>query len=53
MPIYPESWVRCWGRRSGSLMYSNVDRRMNVAYVMNKIMPCLVGSIAVALVGLA
>ncbi len=50
LPFVPEGRV-CFGSGAGgSLVIADVDRRMTFAYVMNKMVPCLVGSIAAALV---
>jgi CubicO group peptidase (beta-lactamase class C family) len=51
LPFVPEGRV-CFGSGAGgSLVIVDVDRRMTVAYVMNKMVPCpIVGPIAAALV---
>jgi CubicO group peptidase (beta-lactamase class C family) len=50
LPFVPGGRV-CFGSGAGgSLVIADVDRRMTVAYVMNKMVPCLVGPIAGALV---
>ncbi len=50
LPFLPEGRLCSWGGYGGSLVIADVDRRMTFAYVMNKMVPCLVGSIAAALV---
>jgi hypothetical protein len=47
--LLPEGRVCCWGGAGGSLVMIDVDRRMTFAYVMNKMAPGAVGSIAWAL----
>ena len=47
MPFVPEGRV-CFG--GGSLVIIDADRRMTVAYVMNKMVPLLVSPIAAALI---
>ena len=51
LPFVPEGRV-CFGTGAGgSLVIADADRRMTVAYVMNKMVPCLiVAPIAAALV---
>jgi CubicO group peptidase (beta-lactamase class C family) len=48
--LLPEGRVCCWGGAGGSIVLIDVDRRMTFAYVMNKLAPGMVGSIAWALV---
>jgi CubicO group peptidase (beta-lactamase class C family) len=50
LSFVPEGRVCSWGGAGGSLVIADVDRRMTVAYVMNKMVPCAVGPIAAALV---
>ena len=45
--LLPEGRVCCWGGAGGSLVIIDVDRRMTLAYVMNKMAS---GAIAWALV---
>jgi hypothetical protein len=51
LPFVPEGRV-CFGSGAGgSLVLSDADRRLTVAYVMNKMVPCpIVGPIPAALV---
>ena len=51
LPFVPEGRV-CFGSGAGgSLVIADADRRLTVAYVMNKMVPCMiVGPIAAALV---
>ena len=50
LPFVPEGRV-CFGTGAGgSLVIADADRRMTVAYVMNKMAPGVVGSIVAALV---
>jgi CubicO group peptidase (beta-lactamase class C family) len=51
LPFVPEG-RQCFGTGAGgSLVIADADRRLTVAYVMNKMVPCLpVGPIAAALV---
>ncbi len=50
LPFVPEGRV-CFGSGAGgSLVIADADRRLTVAYVMNKMAPGVVGSIAAALV---
>jgi CubicO group peptidase (beta-lactamase class C family) len=50
LPSVPEGRV-CFGSGAGgSLVIADADRRLTVAYVMNKMVPCLVSPIAAALV---
>jgi CubicO group peptidase (beta-lactamase class C family) len=50
LPFVPAGRVCCWGGAGGSLVMADVDRSMTFAYVMNKMVPCLVGPSAAALV---
>jgi hypothetical protein len=47
--LLPPGRVCCWGGAGGSCVIIDVDRRMTFAYVMNKMAPGVVGSIAMAL----
>jgi CubicO group peptidase (beta-lactamase class C family) len=50
LPFVPEGRV-CFGSGAGgSLVLIDADRRLTVAYVMNKMVPCLISPIAAALV---
>jgi CubicO group peptidase (beta-lactamase class C family) len=50
LPFVPEGRV-CFGTGAGgSIVIADADRRLTVAYVMNKMVPCLVSPIAAALV---
>jgi CubicO group peptidase (beta-lactamase class C family) len=50
LPFVPEGRV-CFGSGAGgSLVLADADRRMTFAYVMNKMVPCLISPIAAALV---
>jgi hypothetical protein len=49
LPFVPEGRV-CFGSGAGgSLLLADADRRMTVAYVMNKMVPSLISPIAAAL----
>ena len=49
--LLPEGRVCCWGGAGGSLVIADADRRLTVAYVMNKMVPIpIVVPIAAALV---
>jgi CubicO group peptidase (beta-lactamase class C family) len=50
LPFLPAGRLASWGGAGGSLVIADVDRRMTFAYVMNKMVPSLVGPIASALV---
>jgi CubicO group peptidase (beta-lactamase class C family) len=50
LAFVPEGRVCCWGGAGGSLVIADVDRRMTFAYVMNKMVPSLVGPTPAALV---
>jgi CubicO group peptidase (beta-lactamase class C family) len=52
LPFLPEDRLCSWGGWGGSLVIADVDRRMTVAYVMNKmaLAPGAVGPIVTALV---
>jgi CubicO group peptidase (beta-lactamase class C family) len=50
LPFLPEGRICAWGGWGGSLALNDADRRMTFAYVMNKMAPGIVGSIASALV---
>jgi hypothetical protein len=50
LPFVPEGRV-CFGSGAGgSIVLADADRRLTIAYVMNKMVPCLVSPIAAALV---
>lgn len=42
LPFLPEGRICCWGGAGGSMVIVDVDRRMALAYVMNKMAPDLV-----------
>jgi CubicO group peptidase (beta-lactamase class C family) len=50
LPFLPEGRLCAWGGWGGSLVIADVDRRMTVAYVMNKMAPGAPGPIVEALV---
>jgi CubicO group peptidase (beta-lactamase class C family) len=50
LPFLPAGRLCTWGGAGGSLVLIDVDRRLTFAYVMNKMVPCLVGPTASALV---
>jgi CubicO group peptidase (beta-lactamase class C family) len=50
LPFLPEGRLCTWGGAGGSLVLIDADRRLTFAYVMNKMVPCLVGPTAAALV---
>jgi hypothetical protein len=50
LPLLPAGRLCTWGGAGGSLVLIDVDRRLTFAYVMNKMVPCLVGPTASALV---
>jgi CubicO group peptidase (beta-lactamase class C family) len=50
LPFLPEGRLASWGGAGGSLVIADVDRRMTFGYVMNKMVPSLVGPTAAALV---
>jgi CubicO group peptidase (beta-lactamase class C family) len=50
LPFLPEGRLCAWGGWGGSLVIADVDRRMTVAYVMNKMAPGTPGPIVEALV---
>lgn len=50
LPFLPEGRLCGWGGWGGSLALIDVDRRMTFAYVMSRMAPGIVGSIAAALV---
>src|SRR5262245_37853906 len=52
LPFLPEGRLCTWGGAGGSLVVIDVDRRMTFAYVMNKMVPCLIGPTAEALLKL-
>ncbi|MFO0888858.1 MAG: serine hydrolase domain-containing protein [Isosphaeraceae bacterium] len=47
--LLPQGRVCCWGGAGGSLVMIDLDRRLTFAYVMNRMAPGAVGSIAWAL----
>ena len=48
LPFLPEGRLAAWGGAGGSLVIADVDRRLTFAYVMNKMVPAVVGPIASA-----
>ena len=50
LPFLPEGRLASWGGAGGSLVIADADRRMTFGYVMNKMVPSLVGPTAAALV---
>jgi len=44
MPYIPEGRRCFWGGWGGSLIVNDLERRMTVAYMMNKMAPGLIGS---------
>jgi CubicO group peptidase (beta-lactamase class C family) len=50
LPFLPEGRLATWGGAGGSLVIADADRRMTFAYVMNRMVPCVVNPIASALV---
>ncbi len=50
LPFLPDGRLCSWGGWGGSLVIADADRHMTFAYVMNKMAPGVVGSIAAALV---
>jgi CubicO group peptidase (beta-lactamase class C family) len=50
LPFLPAGRLAAWGGAGGSLVIADVDRRMTFAYVMNKMVPSVVGPVAEALV---
>ena len=50
LPFLPKGRLASWGGAGGSLVIADVDRRLTFAYVMNKMVPAVVGPIAAALV---
>jgi CubicO group peptidase (beta-lactamase class C family) len=50
LTFLPEGRLCTWGGAGGSLVLNDVDRRITVAYVMNKMVPCLVGPVAAELI---
>jgi CubicO group peptidase (beta-lactamase class C family) len=50
LPFLPEGRLCAWGGWGGSLALNDTDRRMTVAYVMNKMAPGIVGAIVSGLV---
>jgi CubicO group peptidase (beta-lactamase class C family) len=50
LPFLPEGRLASWGGAGGSLVIADADRRMTFGYVMNKMVPSLVGATAAALV---
>ena len=49
-PFLPEGRLCTWGGAGGSHVIIDADRRVTFAYVMNKMVPCLIGPTAEALV---
>jgi CubicO group peptidase (beta-lactamase class C family) len=50
LPFLPSGRLASWGGAGGSLVIADVDRRMTFAYVMNKMVPSVVGPVAEILV---
>jgi CubicO group peptidase (beta-lactamase class C family) len=50
LSFLPEGRLASWGGAGGSLVIADADRRMTFAYVMNKMVPHVVGPVAEALV---
>jgi CubicO group peptidase (beta-lactamase class C family) len=50
LPFLPGGRLCSWGGAGGSLVINDVDRRLTFAYVMNKMVPAVVGPVATALV---
>jgi CubicO group peptidase (beta-lactamase class C family) len=50
LPFLPEGRICSWGGWGGSLVVVDADRRMTLAYAMNKMAPGIVGPIAAPLV---
>lgn len=42
LPFIPDGRIALWGGAGGSIVIVDVDRRMTLAYVMNKMVPALV-----------
>ena len=49
LPFLPQGRICTWGGWGGSIVIVDVDRRMTLAYVMNKMSPGIVGTNAAAL----
>jgi CubicO group peptidase (beta-lactamase class C family) len=49
LPFIPDRRICLWGGAGGSMVIVDVDRRMTLAYVMNKMVPVLVGDNIAAL----
>jgi CubicO group peptidase (beta-lactamase class C family) len=49
LSFLPEGRLCTWGGAGGSLLVIDADRRLTFAYVMNKMVPCLIGPTAEAL----
>ena len=50
LPFLPNGRLAFWGGAGGSLVIVDADRRMTFAFVMNKMVPSLIGPTAEALV---
>jgi len=50
LPFLPEGRLASWGGASGSLMIPDADRHLTFGYVMNKMVPSLIGPTASTLV---
>ena len=50
LPFLPEGRLASWGGAGGSLVIADADRRMTFGYVMNKMVPSVVGPTAACLV---
>jgi CubicO group peptidase (beta-lactamase class C family) len=44
VPFLPEGKICFWGGWGGSLIIMDLDRRITISYMMNKMQPGLVGS---------
>jgi hypothetical protein len=42
LPFIPDRHICFWGGAGGSMVFVDVDRRMTLAYVMNKMVPLFV-----------
>jgi CubicO group peptidase (beta-lactamase class C family) len=49
LPFLPDGRICLWGGAGGSMVINDIDRRMTLAYVMNKMVPKLVGDNLAAL----
>ena len=44
VPYIPEGRICFWGGWGGSMIVTDLDRRLTVAYMMNKMAPGIIGS---------